>query len=317
MKKKRSLKRGYTAPAGTIAAGIMMALPLSAANVVVPSGYDLIVTQGNGYVNGSFEIGGSNNMASYFPVLALGSGNDFEGFTSGVVIGYNNELLEGLNFTGSVTTLVLGDSNSVHSSNSLVAGSSNEVIENDSFSASHLLVSGSNNSVEDHRYALVSGSFNNLAGPVGGGSLGWNSVALGTSNDIQAGIAWTIGHSNQVEGIASTTLGWGLINPVHSTVMLGTFNAAVTGDALNYADNNPSFVLGNGSSSARSNAIVTLKNGETTLKNKAWDSQDPLVVPATANMSDGRALVVEGHTLLKGQVIIAEPQGDISMGIYE
>jgi hypothetical protein len=34
-------------------------------------------------------------------------------------------------------------------------------------------------------------------------------------------------------------------------------------------------------------------------------------------MSEGRALVVEGHTVLRGKVIIEVPQGDISMGIYE
>ena len=91
----------------------------------------------------------------------------------------------------------------------------------------------------------------------------------------------------------------------------------VTGSASAYAENNPALVFGNGSSSARSNAIVTLKNGETTLTNKSWNPADPLVAPTTANMSEGRALVVEGHAVLKGKVILEVAQGDISMGIYE
>lgn len=77
----------------------------------------------------------------------------------------------------------------------------------------------------------------------------------------------------------------------------------------------------------RSNAITTLKNGQTTLTNKAWNADNS--VPAGNENSHGQALVVEGHSLLKGnttiqgntvingRVTITVPQGDISMGIYQ
>jgi hypothetical protein len=82
-------------------------------------------------------------------------------------------------------------------------------------------------------------------------------------------------------------------------------------------DTDPLFLIGNGSSaSLTSNAIETLKNGRTTLKNKEWSSGSPLAEPATPTSSNGYALVVDGHTRLRGKVIIEEPQGDISMGIY-
>jgi hypothetical protein len=90
------------------------------------------------------------------------------------------------------------------------------------------------------------------------------------------------------------------------------------------------FELGNGVpepdanqwSSNCSNAITTLKNGQTTLTNKAWLNRDssisPTADPSSATTdSGGEALVVEGHTRLKGKVIIEEAQGDISMGIYQ
>ena len=88
-------------------------------------------------------------------------------------------------------------------------------------------------------------------------------------------------------------------------------------------ESDPLFEVGNGSaprggqeppSTTRSNAITTLKNGQTTLTNKAWKA-DPNVAPTEDN-SYGRALVVEGNTVLNGNVTIAVPQGDISMGIY-
>jgi hypothetical protein len=70
--------------------------------------------------------------------------------------------------------------------------------------------------------------------------------------------------------------------------------------------------------STRSNAITTLKNGQTTLTNKHWKAHasTPLADPAAGIASGGEALVVEGHTRLKGKVIIEQAQGDISMGIY-
>lgn len=34
-------------------------------------------------------------------------------------------------------------------------------------------------------------------------------------------------------------------------------------------------------------------------------------------VGEGNALVVDGHAVLNGKVIIAHPQGDILMGIYK
>ncbi len=92
------------------------------------------------------------------------------------------------------------------------------------------------------------------------------------------------------------------------------------------------FELGNGIPSGQdygnsfvydlSNAITTLKNGRTTLTNKAWLNRDSSISPTAdpsveTTDSGGEALVVEGHTRLKGKVTIEQPQGDISMGIYQ
>ena len=68
--------------------------------------------------------------------------------------------------------------------------------------------------------------------------------------------------------------------------------------------------------------MTILKNGQTTLSNKAWVNRDPNLVSATEDPSPettdsgGNALVVEGHTVMKGKVIIEEVQGDISMGAF-
>ena len=89
-----------------------------------------------------------------------------------------------------------------------------------------------------------------------------------------------------------------------------------------WLEDSPILEVGNGSPNTPireySNAITTLKNGQTTLTNKAWKANPstPLADPVPSTDSGGNALVVEGHTVLKGKVVIEQVQGDISMGIY-
>jgi hypothetical protein len=102
----------------------------------------------------------------------------------------------------------------------------------------------------------------------------------------------------------------------YGAISFGSYNAT-SGNPNLWVETDPLFLIGNGTSaSAVSNAIETLKNGRTTLKNKEWSSQAPLAEPSTTTSSGGYALIVNGHTELRGKVLIAEPQGDISMGIY-
>ncbi|TAG09032.1 MAG: hypothetical protein EAZ42_08210 [Verrucomicrobia bacterium] len=111
-------------------------------------------------------------------------------------------------------------------------------------------------------------------------------------------------------------------------------------------DDNNSIVIGSSAIGEGPNTTVlgnkdTLKAhlfGQTILSNMAWKN-DPNVIPSAAN-SNCQALVVEGHadlkgdlkiskglvvtgntniqgeTTLNGKVVIATPQGDISMGIF-
>jgi hypothetical protein len=145
-------------------------------------------------------------------------------------------------------------------------------------------------------------------------STGDNSVTLG-------------GVGNQALGFSSIAAGFWTTAPSAHAVALGSLNLALGSDPNEWVENDPLFELGNGyaprnwtepDASTRSNAITTLKNGQTTLTNKHWKAHasTPLADPAAGTASGGEALVVEGHTRLKGKVIIEQAQGDISMGIY-
>ena len=111
----------------------------------------------------------------------------------------------------------------------------------------------------------------------------------------------------------------------YSSASFGRFNED-TGFGDIWVETDPVLSVGNGSDYLNaSNALVVLKNGQTSLINKAWksatgaaptDPEAPLADYGTT-ASGGNALVVDGHTVLNGKVVISVPQGDISMGIYQ
>ena len=148
----------------------------------------------------------------------------------------------------------------------------------------------------------------------GNQSTGDNSVTLG-------------GVGNQAFGFSSYASGFWTKAAASHAVALGSLNLGSGTSADSWVETDPLFELGNGNAPRsweepaavnRSNAITTLKNGQTTLTNKAWkaNAAEPLAEPGSEGASGGEALVVEGHTRLKGKVIIEQVQGDISMGIY-
>ncbi|MFD0894235.1 hypothetical protein KBB96_09490 [Luteolibacter ambystomatis] len=174
--------------------------------------------------------------------------------------------------------------------------------------------------------------------PQGSTSLGVHSTAIGGLLATAEGdYTFASGYMTNATAAYSTVLG------SSNRSASGLYLAPV--DLTTWRDNEVLFELGNGepdhSPAQYSNAITTLKNGRTTLTNKYWVSTTPTVVPSSTDATSGTALAVEGHTDLKGnaqvagkttlngettvngktvlngEVIMANAQGDISMGIYE
>lgn len=162
-----------------------------------------------------------------------------------------------------------------------------------------------------------------------------SSIALGGYDYLKGSSAnWSSGENaasiggvgNRSRGFASFSSGnWSYAKTAYS-VALGSLNKGEGSSWTDWVQTDPLFELGNGyaarstnapSDSNRSNAITTLKNGQTKLTNKFWNSSTPTEIPSNATeASDGEALVVEGHTRLKGKVVMEQAQGDISMGVY-
>ena len=158
-----------------------------------------------------------------------------------------------------------------------------------------------------------------------GSAIGDYSVAM--SSGTSHGHYSTAMSGGRALGAYSMAAGANASSNSFSSVSFGRYNNT-SGNGTSWVETDPLLLVGNGtSSSSTSNAVTTLKNGQTTLTNKAWKA-DPATTPTTSN-SNGEALVVEGNTRLQGnaqvlgntqlmgKVTIAQPQGDISMGDYQ
>jgi len=158
---------------------------------------------------------------------------------------------------------------------------------------------------------------------------GAGSVAMGRA--ISTGdYAISLGRGSEATGYNSVSLArgysvgnWSIAGGRETTansyaeIALGANNDAQPGNISVWDDADTLFTIGNGENHlAKSNAIMVMKNGQTILTNKYWNDQNPGSIPVDIKSADGEALVVEGHTRLKGRVVIEQPQGDVSMGIF-
>jgi hypothetical protein len=179
-------------------------------------------------------------------------------------------------------------------------------------------------------YSMAVGEY---ATAVGGSSYASSdySTAVGNAATATGEKANAFGYYAGASGFESTALGAHATASSYREIALGTFQKINFGSYNSWVATDRQFVVGNGQSQGdRSSAITTLKNGRTALTNKYWSATTPTAVPTNATeASNGEALSVEGHavingnttlkgnTVLEGKVILAQPQGDISMGVYQ
>ena len=155
------------------------------------------------------------------------------------------------------------------------------------------------------------------ASATGSGSvvLGSVSSATGSGSKNLATDSITTGNYSFASGINLEVHGF----YTHVVGRSNDFGSSSSSDnpRLTHSDNHL-FVIGNGETSRdRSNALVTKHSGETSLINREWDESSPLTDSVDdGHGNTGEALIVAGHTRLKGKVIIEQAQGDISMGIF-
>lgn len=200
-----------------------------------------------------------------------------------------------------------------------------------------LAVSSSSMTVGGYPVLTSTNATNSIGLSGGNATNGGTAMSYGTANAsgataMSGGIASnyvsTAVSNGRASGLSSFAAGNFATAGSYSSTALGSYNSSFGGN-YSWIETDPILMVGNGTApNLTSNALVTLKNGNTTLTNKAWKAANPsatpnaptaLVDPDTTIDTDsgGNALVVDGHTVLNGKVTISVPQGDISMGIYQ
>lgn len=296
---------------------------------VIINGSPVRVILGTGVsTSGAFEVRGYNNLYTTPPLFSVENSPataKFRGVNVSVDSGTLSVGGSPVATTASLPTVLEGLSGKIDIGNGTASTNSVAIGLNSP-------VSSGNGSV-----ALGAGTANgdySLASGFGAQTTLRSGVALGESAKAQAQEGFATHHSTAA-GYRSIAMGSGTTQAQYSVaiglgteirsysgVALGTFNNVQYGSLTSPVGTDTLLVVGNGTGwtgPERSDAILTLKNGKTTLINKTWSSSTPLADPNTSDTTDanGVALRVQGHTELQGKVTIAVPQGDIDMGIYD
>lgn len=213
---------------------------------------------------------------------------------------------------------VIGDSNTAKGRGVLIVGESNTIPNIGTRSS---VIIGRDNLFNNGREAgltvginnttnatssLVTGSANTMEGSAVGAQA-WHSAAIGEANHLMTDLGWAVGSGNEITGSKGVTIG---SNNIASGLQSAAFGS------YNFVTASYSYALGAGLRVHQSSAVALGR------WNAPMVAGDVLAVgigdsttPATGFRvtSDG-SIYLGGAT--SGKVVLARPQGDISMGAY-
>lgn len=161
--------------------------------------------------------------------------------------------------------------------------------------------------------SVAIGNANNLT------SMAGESIAIGKGNTVSKGGSYTMGNSNNIDyfgsfaiGLSNTSSGLGAVAlgfvthaGSYSETSIGLNNSVVNGTKDAFVDTDRLFVIGNGISVLkRRDALVMLKNGNTTLNGKLTLDAD--------NTGAGRGYTLPAQDGNANQVLSTDGSGNIS-----
>lgn len=201
---------------------------------------------------GSIALGQSNWANGYY-ARAIGTINGANGAYSIAIGDWNSSTNDG--------SIAFGTSNSASGKYALAMGNAT------SASGDHSVASGFDTDASGYystamgRHSIASGDTSFATG-YNTNATGNTSTAMGYET-IASGVRSTsMGHSTTASGSYSTSMGYETISRGFAGTAIGMYNDPILGTAQgNSTSNSPLFIIGNGSSSATSNAMVVLKSG--------------------------------------------------------
>ena len=191
---------------------------------------------------------------------------------------------------------------------SIALGRGNLASANASFAVGESNVSSGSSSVamgeanEATNYAAFAAGYNSIAS-------GDSSVAMGDGSKATAQDAVAIGESNVASAISGTAIGNRTTADSYSQVSLGMNNTTLNGNSNIFVETDRLFVVGNGVSSIfKSDALVMLKNGNTTLNGQLTLDGD--------NTGTGRAYTLPSQDGTANQVMTTDGSGNVTWSNY-
>lgn len=254
---------------------------------------DYSTAMSGGYTFASYAVGMSGGYAQGDNTTAMSGGTANGFYATGMADGYANgdfsTAMSGGTADGYYATAMTGGHASGENATAMSGGAA------DGLSNTGMTYG---NAIGDRATAMSHGT-----------ASGSDSTAM--SYGTASGSNSTAMSNGTAAGIYSTAAGYNAKANSYSSVSFGRYNTN-GGNAAAWVETDPLLLVGNGTgSSALTNALATLKNGQTTLTNKAWKANPSVALDATN--SNGEALVVEGNSRLRGKVTLEQPQGDIPM----
>lgn len=259
--------------------------------------------------SGMMTGGGWENGIAMGPISSSTGGAIAVGYNATAASAGNLALGWSVKAVGS-RSAAIGHGAEAHGYESFAMGRSTRAYGNLNFAGGwHSISSNYNSFVYGHYCAANSGY------GIEGYDADTFAISMGSYSGALSDHTIALGYGAVANAPLGVSIGRSLVSNTVYELTTGCF-ANVSPYNPNWNESDVLYRLGNGTNdNNRSDAITTLKNGRTTLTNKAWKA-NPAVAPTPAN-SNAEALVVEGNTRLRGKVVLEVAQGDISMGIYQ
>ncbi len=255
------------------------------------------------YNGGNLTLDFSDTAAPFMQLFAPGGSGALTGNASAAT----------LNFAR-----VGGNGLSLGPTGQAIAFSSGFVINGNSTSAPFgtMSVALGNNALANGSGSVASGNGSasgNLAVALGNNSLATSGGAVALAGGAASGNnAVAVGMYANAAATGSAAIGSGVSAQTWGTVVVGQNNRVLTGNATAWASSDPAFIVGvaANSTSGGKNGLVIYNNGNLTLGGPA-----NLVNGADTLLVNGSA-VFNGQATFSGNVLLTQPRGDISPGIY-
>jgi hypothetical protein len=203
--------------------------------------------------------------------IAMGSGSEASG-TSATAMGSATEAIGNYSFSAGQNSraqgnhaTAIGFATIAMGASSFAAGEGSAAESSHSIAMGNYAQASNSGAIALGEYTSASGAYAVAVGD-GASAAGDSSVALGAGASANGELSMATGTATQANGMLSFASGYGTRAEDIFTIALGSFNTVKTNPSPNLSlPTNTLFVVGNGSSTERSNAIEILFDGTTTI----------------------------------------------------